>query len=71
MSFKIKEANGQIVYIPAIINCDQFCTEMGDDGFIEAIKCVSSKLRHGCKTCGLVNPIKTKRKKKNRNEVPK
>ena len=65
MSFKIKKANGHTVYIPAIINCDQFCTEMGDDGFIEAIICVSSKLRRGCRTCGLVNPTKIKSKVKN------
>jgi len=71
MSFKIKKTNGYTVYIPAIINCDRFCTEMGDDGFIKAIKCVSSKLKHGCKICGLVNPTKTKKKINNRNKVSK
>lgn len=71
MNFKIKKANGHTVYIPAIINCDEFRTEMGDDGFIEDIKCVSSKLRRGCRTCALVNPTKVKRNVKKRNKVSK
>jgi len=43
MSFKIKKANGHTVYLHVLINCNKFRTEVGDDGFVESVKCISSK----------------------------
>ena len=55
MSFKIKKANGQIVYLPVLINCKKFHTEVDDDGFIAGVKCIARKLKPECKRCSLVN----------------
>jgi len=62
MSFKIKKANGRVVYLPVLINCNKFRTEVRDDGFFESVKCISSKVKPECKTCSLVNPTKVWKK---------
>ena len=56
MYFKIRKANEQTVYLPTKINCRKFYIEIGDDGIVVNIKCISRKIKSGCKTCGLVNP---------------
>jgi len=56
MYFKIRKANEQTVYLPTKINCRKFYTEIGDDGIVVNIKCISRTVKSGCKTCGLVNP---------------
>ena len=53
MSMKIKKANGHVVYLPVKINCKKFRTEVGDDGFIEKVRCAAKKRKAECKTCGL------------------
>ena len=60
--FKIKKADGQTVYLPIIIKCDKFRVEVGDDGFVECVKCIPAKVKRECKTCSLVNPAKKQKK---------
>ncbi|MBC8469003.1 MAG: hypothetical protein H8D56_05985 [Planctomycetes bacterium] len=40
---KFKKANDQVVYLPAKINCSKFKTEVGDNGFLERVKCYARK----------------------------
>ena len=43
MSMKFKKANGQVFYLPTKINCNKFHTIVGDDGFIERVRCAAKK----------------------------
>jgi hypothetical protein len=43
MNMKFKKANDQVVYLPAKINCSKFKTEVGDNGFLERVKCYARK----------------------------
>ena len=63
MGFKIKKADGQVVCLPVLINCDKFRTELGDDGFFESVKCISSKVKPECKPCSLSNPTKIRKER--------
>ena len=54
MNMKFKKANGQVVYLPGKINCSKFKTEVGDDGFLQRVKCSARKKKTICKTCSLM-----------------
>jgi hypothetical protein len=53
MNMKFKRADGQVFYLPARINCSKFHTVIGNDGFIEGVRCAAKKKKAECKTCSL------------------
>ena len=53
MSMKFKKANGQVFYLPTKIHCNKFHTIVGDDGFIEKLRCAAKKRKAECKNCSL------------------
>ena len=53
MSMKFKKANGQVFYLSMKINCSKFRTVVGNDGFIEKVKCSARKKKAECKKCSL------------------
>ena len=60
MNMKFKKANGRVIYLPNKINCNRFKTQVGDDGFLEKVKCFVRKSKIECKTCSLSKKYNTR-----------
>jgi len=58
MSITMRGPDGQIVTVATAINCEEYRTEVGEDGIIENIECASRTVKPECKTCGLTNAVK-------------
>jgi len=60
MSIEMRRPDGQIVRVAMPIECKEYHTEVGEDGIIESIVCVSRAVRPECKMCSLINAVKPK-----------
>ena len=58
MSIQMRGPDGNIVYIAMALECDEYHTEVGEDGIIESIECVSRTVKPECKQCSLKNAVK-------------
>jgi len=55
MSIQMRGPDGNVVHVAMAIECDEYQTEVGEDGIIESIKCVSQTVKPACKQCSLRN----------------
>lgn len=58
MSFKLKDPNGQIVYIGRVFGCKKYHVTYDEDKGVTEIKCVASTVKRKCKNCSLVNTVR-------------
>lgn len=57
MSIIMRDSNGNIGSVSMPINCREYRTEVGEDGIIENIECISRTVKSECKMCGLMNAV--------------